>query len=129
MEWPTEIFDDGLSEMPTVVCLCGSTKFKAEFLAAQKAETLAGKIVLTVGFYGHADQDPPTEEQKVKLDALHKRKIEMADEILVLNVAGYIGSSTRGEIEHAREVGVRVRWAYPTLIPLDLHRRAEDTEA
>jgi hypothetical protein len=72
---------------PLIVVLCGSTRFKEEFIAANFRETMAGKIVLSVGLYGHADKEVynPTEEEKVKLDELHKRKIDLADEVLILN--------------------------------------------
>lgn len=78
----------------TVITLCGSTKFKDMFLEQQKRLTLEGNIVISVGCFGHSG-DIFTEEQKVMLDDMHKRKIDMADEIFVINVGGYIGSSTR----------------------------------
>jgi len=77
---------------------------------------MAGNIVLSVGFYPHAqdeahgEQCGVTPEQKIALDELHKRKIDLADEVLVLNVGGYIGDSTRGEIEHAKATGKPVRY-------------------
>lgn len=104
------------NEQPTIVCLCGSTRFYKEFMAANYEETMAGRIVLSVGFYPHAVNEMHgegvgiTEEQKEALDELHKRKIDIADEILVLNVNGYTGSSTRSEIAYARQKGKRVRW-------------------
>ncbi len=75
---------------PTVVCLCGSTRFKEAFLRANFQETMAGKIVLSVGWFSHADghKYSPTTEEKLALDELHKRKIDLADEILILNVVG-----------------------------------------
>jgi hypothetical protein len=92
-----------------VVCLCGSTKFKDEFIKANFEKTRAGEIVLTVGWFSHADaQYQPTPEEKVALDQLHKHKIIMADYIYVLNVGGYIGSSTRSEIEFAEALGLPV---------------------
>jgi hypothetical protein len=99
---------------PTVVCLCGSTKFKGEFIAANFRETMAGKIVLTVGWFGHADGDvyTPTPEEKAALDELHKRKIDLADEVLVINPGGYIGQSTRSEIEYALAHDVPVRYLH-----------------
>lgn len=96
---------------PTVVTLCGSTKFKEAFEKVAKAEGLAGRVVLSVCFYGHVDPDgPPTAEQKTGLDQLHFRKIDMSDEILVINVGGYVGESTRREIQYARRTGKKVRW-------------------
>lgn len=84
-----------------VITLCGSTKFKDVFLEQQKRLTLEGNIVISVGCFGHSG-DVFTDEQKVMLDDMHKRKIDMADEIFVINVGGYIGSSTRSEIEYAK---------------------------
>jgi len=104
-------------ERPTIVTLCGSTKFKDVFLRAQCDETIAGKIVLTVGFFLHSDPDalgPLSEEElnslKSKLDALHFQKIRMSDEILVLNVNGYVGESTGREIAYAYWLGKDIRW-------------------
>lgn len=97
---------------PVVVCLCGSTRFMKEFYDANMRETLAGRIVLTVGMSSHGDCKP-TEEQKLMLDALHFRKIEMADEVLILNVGGYIGESTHNELGHATLLGKKVRYLEP----------------
>lgn len=77
---------------------------------------MAGRIVLSVGFYphsteqAHGEQIGITVEEKSRLDELHKRKIDLADEILVLNVGKYIGSSTRSEIEYARKKGKIIRY-------------------
>ena len=93
-----------------VITLCGSTKFKEEYLRAQKELTLQGNIVISVGLFGHSgDAEVWTEGTKEMLDDMHKRKIDMADEIYVINVGGYIGSSTHSEIEYAKatEKGVR----------------------
>ena len=92
-----------------VITLCGSTRFKEQFLEAQKRLTLAGNIVISVGLFGHSgDEEVWTEGTKEMLDDMHKRKIDMADAIYVINVGGYIGESTRSEIEYAREQGKRV---------------------
>ena len=73
--------------------------------------TLQGCIVISVGLFGHAgDEEVWTEGTKEMLDDMHKRKIDMADEIFVINVDGYIGSSTRSEIEYARKTGKPVRY-------------------
>ena len=85
-----------------IITLCGSTKFKDEFIAEQKRLTLEGNIVISVGLFGHSgDEEVWTKVTKVMLDDMHKRKIDLADEIFVINVGGYIGSSTRSEIEYA----------------------------
>ena len=85
-----------------IITLCGSTRFKDEFIAEQKRLTLEGNIVISVGLFGHSgDNEVWSEEIKEMLDDMHKRKIDLADEIFVINVGGYIGSSTRSEIEYA----------------------------
>ena len=85
-----------------VITLCGSTKFKDEFIAEQKRLTLQGFIVISVGLFGHSGDDEVwSEDTKIMLDDMHKRKIDMADEIFVINVGGYIGESTKSEIEYA----------------------------
>lgn len=107
------------SDFPKIVCLCGSTRFYRDFQEANYRETMAGNIVLTVGFYPHAPnmvhnaQLGCTDQEKKQLDWLHFRKIEMADEILVLNVGGYIGQSTNNEIAHAQKLGKTVRFLEP----------------
>lgn len=97
-----------------VVTLCGSTKFKDKFFEVQKKLTLEGCIVISVGLFGHSgDTEVFTEGIKVMLDDMHKRKIDMADEIFVINVGGYIGSSTRSEIEYARQHNKKVNYLEP----------------
>lgn len=101
-----------------VVTLCGSTRFKEQFMDVQKRLTLAGYIVISVGLFGHAgDQEVwdgmdegTLSKTKEMLDDMHKRKIDMADEIYVINVGGYIGDSTRSEIQYAEEHGKPVRY-------------------
>jgi len=94
-----------------VITLCGSTKFKEQYLEAQKRLTLEGNIVISVGLFGHSgDNEVWTEGTKAMLDDMHLRKIDMADEIFVINVGGYVGESTRSEIEYARQNGKAVRY-------------------
>ncbi len=101
-----------------VVTLCGSTKFKDEFLREQKRLTLAGKIVISVGLFGHSGDNEVWENMsedtltktKEMLDDMHKRKIDMADSIHVINVGGYIGSSTRSEIEYAKKNNKKITY-------------------
>ncbi len=90
-----------------VITLCGSTRFKEDFERVNKYLTLAGNIVISVGCFGHAG-DSFTEDQKVMLDDIHKRKIDMADAIYVINKDGYIGSSTRSEIQYALRTGKQI---------------------
>ena len=90
-----------------VITLCGSTRFKDDFMRVQKELTLKGNIVISVGLFGHSGDDEvwygmdegTLSKTKEMLDDMHKRKIDMADEIFVINVGGYIGNSTRSEIE------------------------------
>jgi len=94
-----------------VTTLCGSTKFKEEFMKVQKELTLSGHIVISVGLFGHSgDNEVWSEGTKEMLDDMHKHKIDMADEIYVINVGGYIGSSTRSEIEYATKTNKLVRY-------------------
>jgi hypothetical protein len=99
-----------------IVCLCGSTRFYEAFQQANYRETMAGKIVLSVGHYPHSTTQAHgenvgcTPEQKLKLDELHLTKIDLADEVLILNVGGYIGESTAREISYARSLGKTVRF-------------------
>lgn len=92
-----------------VITLCGSTRFKEQFLEAQKRLTLEGNIVISVGLFGHSgDEEVWTPGTKEILGNMHKRKIDMADAIYVINPGGYIGESTRSEIEYAKANGKKV---------------------
>ena len=101
-----------------VITLCGSTRFKEEFIKSQKELTLQGNIVISVGLYGHSGDSEVWENMdegtltktKEMLDDMHKRKIDMADEIFVINVGGYIGESTMSEIEYAKSHGKKVNY-------------------
>ena len=101
-----------------VITLCGSTRFKDAFMEAQKKLTLEGNIVISVGLFGHSGDSEVWEgmsedtltKTKIMLDDMHKRKIDMADEIFVINVGSYIGSSTQSEIEYAHSTGKVVRY-------------------
>lgn len=101
-----------------VVTLCGSTRFRDEFMEAQKRLTLDGCIVISVGLFGHAGDAEVWEGMdegtltatKEMLDDMHKRKIDMADEIYVIDVGGYVGDSTRSEITYAEAHGKSVRY-------------------
>ena len=101
-----------------VITLCGSTRFKDAFMEAQKHLTLEGNIVISVGLFGHSGDSEVWENMdegtltatKAMLDDMHKRKIDMADEIFVINVGGYIGESTRSEIDYAEAHGKQVNY-------------------
>lgn len=104
-----------------VITLCGSTRFKDEFMEAQKRLTLQKCIVISVGLFGHSGDQEVWENMdegtltktKEMLDDMHRRKIDMADGIYVINVGGYIGSSTRGEIEYAKATGKTIEYLEP----------------
>ena len=94
-----------------VITLCGSTRFKDAFLETQKRLTLEGNIVISVGLFGHSGDDEVWKEgTKEMLDNMHKRKIDMSDGIFVINVGGYIGDSTRSEIDYAIKNGKTVEY-------------------
>ena len=102
-----------LKPRPKIVCLCGSTRFKEAFVKAMREETLAGNIVLTVGMFGHQEGIDMNGPVKAMLDELHKRKIDEANEVLILNCNGYIGSSTRSELEYAQRHHKTIRFLEP----------------
>ena len=99
-----------------IITLCGSTRFKDEFMEAQKRLTLEGNIVISVGLFGHSGDREVWENMdegtltktKEMLDDMHKRKIDLADSIYVINVGGYVGESTRSEIDYAESHGKKV---------------------
>lgn len=104
-------------DRPTIVCLCGSTRFSTAFQEANLNETLAGKIVLSIGCDLRSDvelfrgmSEDRLRDLKAALDELHLHKIDLADEVLILNVGGYIGQSTARELAYARRHGKRVRF-------------------
>lgn len=116
---------------PTVVCLCGSTRFMQAFFDAGWAETLAGKIVLSIGVCKHAADhggEALGPEVVALLDELHLRKIDLADEILILNVGGYIGESTGRELAYARAQNKPIRFLEETPC-LSRESQREDTAA
>ena len=104
-----------------VITLCGSTRFKDEFIEAQKRLTLEGNIVISVGLFGHSGDDEVWEgmsedtltKTKAMLDDMHKRKIDLSDGIFVINVDGYIGSSTKSEIDYSSLTGKEIQYLEP----------------
>ncbi|MDO4415900.1 MAG: hypothetical protein Q4C20_12575 [Erysipelotrichaceae bacterium] len=101
-----------------IITLCGSTRFKDEFMEVNKELTLKGNIVISVGLFGHSGDQEVWENMdegtltrtKEMLDDMHKRKIDLADEIFVINVGGYIGESTKSEIAYALQTGKKVNY-------------------
>ena len=99
-----------------IITLCGSTRFKEEFISAQKRLTLEGNIVISVGLFGHSgDEEVWIDKTKKMLDDMHLRKIDLADEILVINPGGYIGESTSREIEYAKNTGKPVKYLFTAI--------------
>ncbi|MFD5598004.1 hypothetical protein [Streptomyces griseorubiginosus] len=116
--------------IPHVVVICGSTRFMAEMAQADLRETVAGRIVVKPGFdmksphglgIDPADAEAEVDAQvqlqalKVRLGELHRAKIRLADEVLI--VGDYIGDSTRAEIAYARSLGKPVRFTHPEVAP------------
>lgn len=106
-----------MTDRPEIVCICGSARFSDEIVAANRDLTLAGAIVVAPAILARRD-DPGsgpelTEEQRTALGALHLRKIDLADRVLVVNPGGYIGESTTREIAYARAAGKPVSYTNP----------------
>lgn len=99
----------------TVITLCGSVRFREELERLAAELTLAGHVVLAPTALA-----PSTEldvEERARLGRIHLQKVGMADEVLVVNVGGYVGESTRREIAHARSRGVPVSFLEPPADP------------
>jgi hypothetical protein len=100
--------------MPLIVCLCGSTRLADTFNEWCQRLTYEGKIVLSIEIVTPQCRDNgpqfPNHELKSMLNELHLRKIDLADEVMILNVGGYIGESTRKEIEYAKNAGKTIRY-------------------
>lgn len=118
------------STRPRIYTLCGSTRFPPAFELANMHLSLQGHIVIGLGMMGHADEprgarfltSDGNENTLVKqgLDRLHFHKIDLSDAIYVVNVGGYVGSSTRKEVAYARSSGKSVEWMFPDAIPSEL---------
>ena len=93
-----------------VITLCGSIKFKDEFMKVQEKLTLEGNIVLTPNFFNSIKKEEITLETKKMLDEMHRQKIDMSNEIYVINFGGYIGESTKAEIEYAKAKGKNISY-------------------
>lgn len=104
-----------LAERAEVVTICGSSKFKHEILAEVARLTMEGKLVISLGVFGHHDLpdynwDTDASDLKTMLDALHKQKIDMADSVHVVNPGGYYGESTARELDYALSLGKPVTY-------------------
>lgn len=102
---------------PNVVCILGSTKFREQLIGYAQGLTLDGNIVLTHGFYHHHDKVPITDAQKDMLDTLMDHKIDICDNVFVVNPNGYIGESTKRAIIHARQKGKGIRFLEEPSLP------------
>ena len=97
-----------------VITLCGSTKFKDEFMKLQEELTLKGNIVLNLSIFFHSEKNSKLDEDTIQLlSNMHMQKIDMCDEIFVVNVNGYIGQSTKKEIEYAKKLGKKISYLEP----------------
>lgn len=91
-----------------VICMCGSIKFLDEIIFYTEKLELEGNCVLGIIYPTKQDKDDYTEKELELLGVLHKQKIDMSDAIFVVNVNGYIGSSTKSEIEYAKQKGKEI---------------------
>lgn len=93
-----------------IITLCGSIKFKNEFIKVQERLTLEGNIVFTPNFFNSIKKEEINEKTKKMLDEMHRQKINISDEIYVINLGGYIGESTKSEIEYAKAKGKKISY-------------------
>lgn len=93
-----------------VITLCGSIKFKNEFIKVQEKLTLEGNIVLIPAFLNSIKKEKIDLEIKKMLDEMHREKIDMSNEIYVINCGGYIGESTKAEIKYAKAKGKKISY-------------------
>ena len=92
------------------ITLCGSIKYKDIFLKVQENLTLKGNIVFMPNFFTNIKKEEIRLDAKKMLDEMHKQKIDMSDEIYVINLNGYIGESTKSEIEYANSKGKNISY-------------------
>ena len=92
-----------------IITLCGSIRFKNEFMKVKEKLTLNGNIILTPNFFNNSNVTTNPETRKM-LDEMHRQKIDMSDEIYVINLGGYIGESTKSEIEYAKANGKKISY-------------------
>ena len=92
-----------------VITLCGSIRFKNEFMKVQEELTLDGNIVFTPNFFNNLKGEINAETKKM-LDEMHRQKIDISNEIYVINCGGYIGESTKSEIEYAKANGKKISY-------------------
>ncbi len=121
--WLSQHLQAGEGEKPKVVCFCGSTRFAQYFMVERWLLEKQGIITLGINIlpdgYFAGEKHHGAEQEGVKhiLDELHKRKIDLADEVVILNVGGYIGESTRAELDYALSINKPVRYFEPLPSP------------
>ena len=93
-----------------IITLCGSIKFKDQFIKVKEKLTLEGNIVLTPNFFNNIKKEEIDEGTKKMLDEMHRQKMDMSDEIYIINFEGYIGESTKAEIEYAKTKGKKISY-------------------
>ena len=91
-----------------IITVCGSYKFKKEMTEITEKMALKGNCMLTPIELSRPKKEDYTEEEAMMLDKMHREKIKMSDAILVVNVDGYIGSSTKTEIEFAKSLNKEI---------------------
>lgn len=101
---------DIVNDKYNIITLCGSIKFKTEFMKVQEQLTLDGNIVFMPNFFNTIKKDEMNIETKRMLDRMHKQKIDMSDEIYVINFGKYIGESTKAEIKYAKTKGKKISY-------------------
>ncbi len=93
-----------------IITICGSYKFKKEMIDIAEKLTLEGNCVLMPNELSRNSKDDYTLEEALMIDKMHKEKIKLSDAILVVNVNGYIGSSTKSEIEYAKNLNKEIMY-------------------
>lgn len=91
-----------------IITVCGSLRFQKEMMEISEKMELMENCVLTPIYPTNPDKDAYTEKEVVILDKMHKEKIKISDAILVVNVNGYIGNSTKSEIEYAKSLNKEI---------------------
>ncbi len=107
-----------MSDRPEIVCICGSSRFIEEMVTANRDLSFSGVIVVAPCVFVRAEDHQAgalitSSEQKTALDALHLRKIDLADRVVVVNPGGYIGESTSREIAYAKATGKPISFTDP----------------
>lgn len=101
-----------------IITVCGSLKFKDEIMRITEQMELQGNCMLSIIYPTNPDKDTYTDTEAEMLDQMHKEKIKLSDAILVVDVNHYIGSSTKSEIEYAKELGKEIIY-YTDLVNQD----------